>query len=89
MQNHGYRGAAEISETLDNLILYSQLTNSVNSHLVDMYFEATIGNVDVFKFMKDENIEALNSMKRQFKELYNSEFWKTQSNSIAISIEGL
>jgi cobaltochelatase CobN len=89
MQNHGYRGAAEISETLDNLVLYSQLTNSVSNHLFDMYYEATIGNSDVFNFMKDVNIEALNSMRFKFKELYNSEFWKTQSNSIAVSIEGI
>ena len=89
MQNHGYRGAAEISETLDNLILYSQLTNSVSSHLFDMYYEATIGNKDIFNFMKDVNVEALNSMRSKFKELYNSEFWKTQSNSIAVSIEAI
>jgi len=74
---------------LDNLVLYSQLTNSVSNHLFDMYYEATIGNSDVFNFMKDVNIEALNSMRSKFKELYNSEFWKTQSNSIAVSIEGI
>jgi hypothetical protein len=39
--------------------------------------------------MKDVNIEALNSMRFKFKELYNSEFWKTQRNSIAVSIEGI
>ena len=87
MQNHGYRGAAEISETLDNLVLYAQLTDSVSSHLFDLYYEATLGNPEVNSFIKTLNLEAFNSMKNKFKKLYDSELWTTNSNSIAVSIE--
>ena len=86
MKKHGYRGAAELSETLDNLVLYSQLTNAVSSHIFDIYYEATIGNPEIYKFLEKFNIKALESMRYKFKELYNSKLWITKSNSIAISI---
>ena len=86
MKKHGYRGAAELSETLDNLVLYSQLTNAVSNHIFDIYYEATIGNPEIYKFLEKFNIKALESMTYKFKELYNSKLWITKSNSIAISI---
>ena len=89
MKNHGYRGGSELSETLDNMILFLKLTNSLDSQHFDMYFEATLGNREIFEFLKRDNIDALNSMIEKFKYLYENNIWKTKSNSIISSLTSL
>ena len=89
MKNHGYRGGSELSETLDNMILFLKLTNSLESQHFDIYFEATLGNREIFEFLKRDNIDALNSMIEKFKYLYENNIWKTKSNSIISSLESL
>jgi cobaltochelatase CobN len=36
MMRHGFRGAAEIAATLDNLAAFAQLTRQVPAHLFDL-----------------------------------------------------
>ena len=43
MMRHGFRGAAEVAATLDNLAAFAHLTRAVPAHLIDLYFDATIG----------------------------------------------
>ena len=89
MKNHGYRGGSELSETLDNMVLFLKLTNSLDSQHFDIYFEATLGNREIFEFLKRDNIDALNSMIEKFKYLYENNIWKTKSNSIISSLTSL
>lgn len=82
MMRHGFRGAAEIAATLDNLAAFAQLTRQVPAHLFDLYFEATLGRDDVAAFLARENPEALAQMRIRFQALAASGLWQTRSNSI-------
>ena len=48
---HGYRGAAEIAETLDNLFAFAALTDAVPSRHFDLLFDATCGDEAVREFL--------------------------------------
>ncbi|MCC6864254.1 MAG: cobaltochelatase subunit CobN, partial [Rhodobacteraceae bacterium] len=55
MMRHGFRGAAEVTATLDNLAAYAHLTRAVPAHLFDLYHDATLGRDDLIEFMEREN----------------------------------
>ena len=82
MRRHGYRGGAEIAATLDHMGSFANLANLVEGHLFDEYFLSTLGNEEVFKFLEEENPEALQAMIQRFKALQDSGLWVTRRNSI-------
>ena len=82
MLKHGFRGAAEIAATLEHMGAFANLANLVESHLFDAYFLSTLGNEHVFKFLEEENPQALQSMIERFSVLQQSEIWITRRNSI-------
>ena len=82
MLKHGFRGAAEIAATLEHMGAFANLANLVESHLFDAYFLSTLGNEHVFKFLEEENPQALQSMIERFSALQQSEIWITRRNSI-------
>ena len=61
---------------------FANLANLVESHLFDAYFLSTLGNEHVFKFLEEENPQALQSMIERFSALQQSEIWITRRNSI-------
>ena len=81
MMNHGFRGAAEIAETLDNMASFALLTNAVSSHLFDLYYSATLGNEKVRSFLTSENPLAVKSMEIVFEKLREKGFWASRRNS--------
>lgn len=83
MMRHGFRGAAEIAATVDNLAAFAQLTRQVPAHLFDLCFEATLGREDVVDFMAQANPQALEQLKARFAALAEAGLWSTRSNSIA------
>ncbi len=83
MMRHGFRGAAEITATVDNLAAFAQLTRQVPAHLFDLCFEATLGRDDVVDFMGQANPQALEQLKARFASLVAAGLWSTRSNSIA------
>ena len=83
MMRHGFRGAAEVTATLDNLAAYAHLTRSVPAHLFDLYHEATLGRADLVAFMAAENPAALAALQARFKALQDAGLWITRRNSIA------
>ncbi len=88
MMNHGFRGAAEISATLDHMAAFAHLAQVVQQHLFDLYFEATLGRDDLVDFMERENPEALAAMRDRFRALQNAGLWATRRNSIIAALEG-
>ena len=82
MRRHGYRGGAEIAATLDHMGAFANLANLVEGHLFDAYFLSTLGNEGVFKFLEEENPEALQSMIQCFTALQEAGLWVTRRNSI-------
>ncbi|MFT9015158.1 MAG: cobaltochelatase subunit CobN [Acetobacter sp.] len=86
MMCHGFRGAAELSATLDTLAAFAQLTRDVPAHLFDIYYNATLGRDDVTAFMARENPAALTALRDRFRTLDAAGLWTTRSNAIAASL---
>ncbi|GBQ93627.1 cobalamin biosynthesis protein CobN [Acetobacter nitrogenifigens DSM 23921 = NBRC 105050] len=86
MMRHGFRGAAEITATLDNLAAFAHLTRDVPAHLFDIYYEATLGRDDLVAFMEQENPAALAALRHRFRALADAGLWVTRRNAIAASL---
>lgn len=87
MMQHGFRGAAEIAATLDNMAAFAHLADVVPAHLFDLYFEATLGRDDLVAFMSRENPAALEAMRARFQALKNANLWVTRRNSISAALD--
>ncbi|WP_323772116.1 cobaltochelatase subunit CobN [Antarctobacter sp.] len=87
MRRHGFRGAAEIAATLENMAAFAQLADVVPGHLFDLYFDATLGDADVTQFLEQANPEALAAMRARFAALHEAGLWQTRRNSILASLE--
>jgi cobaltochelatase CobN len=83
MMRHGFRGAAEIAATLDNLAAYAHLTRAVPAHLFDLYHDATLGRDDLTAFMSRENPAALAALQDRFAALREAGLWASRRNSLA------
>jgi cobaltochelatase CobN len=86
MMRHGFRGAAEITVTLDNLAAFAHLTRGVPDHLFDLYYDATLGRSDLVDFMARENPAALAALRARFDALRDAGIWATRRNSIAVEL---
>ncbi|WP_407184124.1 cobaltochelatase subunit CobN [Bradyrhizobium centrosematis] len=86
MMRHGFRGAAEITATLEHMAAFAHLAGAVPPHLFDLYYEATLGNDDVRAFMARENPSALAAMQTCFARLHDAALWQTRRNSIAAAL---
>lgn len=86
MSRHGFRGAAEIAATLDHMATFAQLADVVSSHLFDSFYEATLANKKVSKFLEQNNPEAFEAMKNRFDELKVAGIWVSRRNSIIASL---
>jgi cobaltochelatase CobN len=87
MMRHGFRGAAEITATLEHMAAFAHLADAVPPHLFDLYYDATLGNDDVRAFMARENPAALAAMETCFTRLHEASLWKTRRNSIAAALK--
>lgn len=87
MRRHGYRGAAEIASTLENMAAFAQLADVVPAHLFDLYFDATLGDATVTDFLQEANPEALAAMRARFAALHDAGLWQTRRNSILMALE--
>jgi cobaltochelatase CobN len=87
MMRHGFRGAAEITATLEHMAAFAHLADVVPPHLFDLYYDATLGNGGVRAFMARENPAALAAMETCFARLHDATLWKTRRNSIAAALK--
>ncbi|MBR0704185.1 cobaltochelatase subunit CobN [Bradyrhizobium diazoefficiens] len=86
MMRHGFRGAAEITATLEHMAAFAHLAGAVPPHLFDLYYDATLGHDDVRAFMARENPAALAAMEICFARLHDAALWQTRRNSIAAAL---
>ncbi len=87
MRRHGFRGAAEIAATLETLAAFAQLAEAVPGHLLDLYFDATLGDPAVAGFLQAENPQALAAMRDRFAALRAAGLWRSRSNAIVAALE--
>ncbi|MCC5993158.1 MAG: cobaltochelatase subunit CobN [Rhodobacteraceae bacterium] len=88
MQRHGFRGAAEIAATLENMAAFAHLAGVVGPHLFDQFHAATLGDQAVVNFLQEANPQALAAMRARFAELDAAGLWQTRRNSIRAALEG-
>jgi cobaltochelatase CobN len=86
---HGFRGAAEIAEAVDNLFAYAALADVVGSPQFDLLFDATLGDPGVRAFLADANPAAMRGMVEKFVEAGRRGFWTTRRNSTLELLVGL
>jgi cobaltochelatase CobN len=78
---HGYRGAAEIAESVDNFFAYAALTDVTESRQFDLLFDATLGDEQVREFLAAANLAAARGMAEKFDEAIRRGLWTTRRNS--------
>ena len=82
MMNHGYRGAAEITDLVFNLSNFSKSGITVPNHLIELVFNSTLANTKVADFIAKENEDALKGLENTFSELRELGLWRSFQNSI-------
>ncbi|NMN06180.1 MULTISPECIES: cobaltochelatase subunit CobN [unclassified Novosphingobium] len=83
MMRHGFRGGAELAATLDHLGAFAHLApGSVPAHLIDLYYQATLGTPEVRAFLERDNPGALAAMQQRFAALHAAGLWRTRRNAI-------
>ncbi len=87
MQRHGFRGAAEIAMTLENMGAFAQLADVVPGHLFDAYYDATLGDPHIDQFLRDANPDAHQAMVDRFAALHAAGLWQSRRNSILAAME--
>jgi cobaltochelatase CobN len=83
---HGYRGGAEIAETVDNLYAIAVMTNVVTNQHFDLLFAATLGDDAVFAFLNSANPQAARAMAERFNAALTRGLWSCRRNSVAIRL---
>jgi len=79
---HGFRGAAEIASTLDQMAHFAHLSGAVESHHFELYYDATLGDDAVRRFIEAANPEAAAFMRRRFQQMRDAGYWTTRRNSV-------
>jgi cobaltochelatase CobN len=79
---HGFRGAAEIAATLDQMAQFAHLAGAVESHHFDLYYDATLGDDEVRRFIEQANPEAARIMRQRFQQMLDAGYWMTRRNSV-------
>ncbi|WP_181706161.1 cobaltochelatase subunit CobN [Chthonobacter rhizosphaerae] len=80
---HGHRGAAEIAETVGNLLAFSATADAVAAHQFEMVFDATLGDDRVRDFLVAANPSAAAACARAFDRAIRRGLWVTRRNSVA------
>ncbi|WP_406856434.1 cobaltochelatase subunit CobN [Alsobacter sp. KACC 23698] len=80
---HGWRGASEIAETVDNLFAHAALAEVVESRQFDMMFDAACGDDRVRAFLVSANPAAARAIADRFDEAQRRGFWRPRRNSTA------
>jgi cobaltochelatase CobN len=79
---HGYRGAAEIAESVDNLFLFAATTDLVSDALFDLLFEAVCVDREVREFLRESNPGAALAIAKRFDEALRRRLWRSRRNSV-------
>jgi cobaltochelatase CobN len=82
MMRHGYRGAAELAETVDRLVSFAEMTRAVPSVLFDLVHEAYVLDARVREFLLRENRAAARVITDRLEAARRHGFWHPRRNDI-------
>jgi cobaltochelatase CobN len=80
---HGHRGAAEIAETVRNLVAFAATAGVVRASQFESLFDATLGDDHVRGFLLEANPAAAAAVARSFDQALRRGLWRTRRNSVA------
>jgi cobaltochelatase CobN len=79
---HGYRGAAELAETIDRLVAFAETTGAVTSELFDLLHDTYIADAAVRDFLLRENPQAAAAIAERLTAAQRRGFWHPRRNDI-------
>ncbi|WP_439499574.1 cobaltochelatase subunit CobN [Bosea sp. (in: a-proteobacteria)] len=80
---HGWRGAAELAETVDTLFVYAASTDAVADGLFDAVFQAYCADPAVWSALERANAPAAASIRARLSEAERRGLWTSRRNSVA------
>ncbi|MGR6469083.1 cobaltochelatase subunit CobN [Rhizobium sp. PAMB 3182] len=89
VMRHGYKGAFEITATVDYMFAFAATTGAVKDHHFEAAYQAFIMNEAVREFMADKNAPALKELAERFLEAIERGLWVPRSNSARFELERL
>jgi cobaltochelatase CobN len=88
MQRHGYRGAFEITATVDFMFAFAATTGAVKTHHFDLAFEAFVEDEAVREWLKSANRFGYDELIAKFNEAIKRGLWTPRSNSAYALLSG-
>jgi cobaltochelatase CobN len=82
MMRHGFRGAAELAETVDRLVSFAEMTRAVPSVLFDLVHDAYLLEAEIREFLLRENPAAARVIMERLKEARRNGLWHPRRNDI-------
>ncbi|WP_025899673.1 cobaltochelatase subunit CobN [Sneathiella glossodoripedis] len=89
VMRHGYKGAFEMSATVDYLFAFAATAKAVKDHHFDILYDAYICDPEVWDFLKTNNPDALRDILDRFEEAIERGLWQPRRNSLGVDIEQL
>ena len=89
IMRHGYKGAFEMTATVDYLFAFAATAKAVKDHHFDILFDAYIDDDQVRIFLQENNPDALKEMLDRFEEAIQRGLWQPRRNSISDQITTL
>jgi cobaltochelatase CobN len=83
MTSHGYRGAAEITRSVEGLFAFAATLPARLDRQFDILFDATLGDETVDAFLREVNPRAREAMCARFDEALRRDLWRPKRNSVA------
>ncbi len=89
IMRHGYKGAFEITATLDYMFAFAATTGSVRDHHFELAYQAFVVDDVVREFIADNNAPALKELASRFTEAIDRGLWSPKSNSARFDLKDL
>ncbi|MDL2397700.1 cobaltochelatase subunit CobN [Rhizobium mayense] len=89
VMRHGYKGASEISATVDYLFAFAATTGAVRNHHFEAVYQAFVVDPLVRDFMAEKNPAALEELKERLLEAIDRQLWTPRSNSAQFDLQAL
>ncbi|WP_019403788.1 cobaltochelatase subunit CobN [Chelatococcus sp. GW1] len=86
---HGWRGAAELAQSLDAVFICAATTGAVSDHQFDMLFAAYVADEAVFGQVREANPPAAGAILERFAAARRRGLWRTRLNSTATRLDAL
>ena len=86
---HGYRGAAELAETVDRLVAFAATTGAVASELFDLLHDAYVADAAMRDFLLRENPQAAAAIADRLEAARQRGFWHPRRNDVEATLAAL